>query len=110
MLKIAASPFSEGTILDCVKSATVFVADDHPLPDMVMSLASDAKGNIEVVGEADNGFDAIEKIKRVIPNVALYDIVCRSNYSGRENPVAKKGGNENYERTCGKDSDESRVS
>jgi DNA-binding NarL/FixJ family response regulator len=52
----------------------VFIADDHPLLRMGLSLAFNAKDNIEVVGEADNGFDAIEKIKIVQPDVALFDI------------------------------------
>jgi DNA-binding NarL/FixJ family response regulator len=56
------------------KPVKVFIADDHPLLRMGLSLAFNAKDNIEVVGEADNGFDAIEKIKQVIPDVALFDI------------------------------------
>jgi len=52
----------------------VFIADDHPLIRMGLSMALNAKDNIEVVGDADNGFDAIEKIKQLIPDVALLDI------------------------------------
>lgn len=53
---------------------TIFLADDHPLLRMGLSLAFQAKDNIRVVGEADNGFDAIEKIKALKPDVALLDI------------------------------------
>jgi DNA-binding NarL/FixJ family response regulator len=60
--------------MDSAKPVKVFIADDHPLLRMGLSLAFNAKDNIEVVGEADNGFDAIEKIKQVIPDVALFDI------------------------------------
>jgi DNA-binding NarL/FixJ family response regulator len=60
--------------MDSIKPVKVFIADDHPLLRMGLSLAFNAKDNIEVVGEADNGFDAIEKIKQVIPDVALFDI------------------------------------
>jgi DNA-binding NarL/FixJ family response regulator len=60
--------------MDSNKPVKVFIADDHPLLRMGLSLAFNAKDNIEVVGEADNGFDAIEKIKQVIPDVALFDI------------------------------------
>lgn len=56
------------------KPVTVFLADDHPLLRMGLSLAFNAKDNIQVVGESDNGFDAIEKIKRLVPDVALLDI------------------------------------
>jgi len=52
----------------------VFLADDHPLLRMGLSLAFQAKDNISIVGEADNGFDAIEKIKTLMPDVALLDI------------------------------------
>jgi len=52
----------------------IFLADDHPLLRMGLSLAFQAKDNIRVVGEADNGFDAIERIKTVMPDVALLDI------------------------------------
>jgi DNA-binding NarL/FixJ family response regulator len=52
----------------------VFLADDHPLLRMGLSLAFQAKDNITIVGEADNGFDAIEKIKTLMPDVALLDI------------------------------------
>ncbi|MHC1697447.1 MAG: response regulator [Geobacteraceae bacterium] len=52
----------------------IFLADDHPLLRMGLSLAFQAKDNITVVGEADNGFDAVEKIKTLMPDVALLDI------------------------------------
>ncbi|MDD2335932.1 MAG: response regulator transcription factor [Geobacteraceae bacterium] len=52
----------------------IFIADDHPLLRMGLSLAFNAKDNIEVIGESDNGFDAIEKIKVLVPDVALLDI------------------------------------
>lgn len=52
----------------------IFIADDHPLLRMGLSLAFNAKDNIEVIGESDNGFDAIEKIKVLVPDVSLLDI------------------------------------
>jgi two-component system NarL family response regulator len=60
--------------MDSNKPIKVFIADDHPLIRMGLSLALNAKDNIEVVGDADNGFDAIEKIKQVMPDVVLLDI------------------------------------
>jgi len=60
--------------MDGNKPVKIFIADDHPLLRMGLSLAFNAKDNIEVVGEADNGFAAIEKIKLVVPDVALFDI------------------------------------
>ena len=60
--------------MDSYNPVKVFIADDHPLIRMGLSMALNAKDNIEVVGDADNGFDAIEKIKQLIPDVALLDI------------------------------------
>lgn len=56
---------------DAVK---IFIADDHPLLRMGLRLAFNAEDNIEVVGEAENGYDAIEKIQQNVPDVALFDI------------------------------------
>lgn len=56
------------------RAVNIFLADDHPLLRMGLSLAFQAKDNIKVIGEADNGFDAIEKIKELKPDVALLDI------------------------------------
>lgn len=56
------------------RPVTLFLADDHPLLRMGLSLAFQAKDNIRLIGEADNGFDAIEKIKTLKPDVALLDI------------------------------------
>lgn len=52
----------------------IFIADDHPLLRMGLKLAFKAEDNIEVIGEAENGFDAIEKIQKHVPDVALFDI------------------------------------
>jgi DNA-binding NarL/FixJ family response regulator len=56
------------------KPIRIFIADDHPLLRMGLRLAFNAKDNIEVIGEANNGFDAIDKIKQLVPDVALFDI------------------------------------
>lgn len=63
-----------GNAMSNQRPVTIFLADDHPLLRMGLSLAFQAKDNITVVGEADNGFDAIEKIKTLTPDVALLDI------------------------------------
>jgi DNA-binding NarL/FixJ family response regulator len=41
---------------------------------MGLTLAFNGKENIEVIGEAGNGFDAIDRIKLLVPDVALMDI------------------------------------
>lgn len=57
------------------KVIRVLVADDHTMVregiEAVLALHKD----IEVIGEAVNGQDACEKVLRLMPNVALMDIV-----------------------------------
>lgn len=60
--------------MDRKKTVNIFLADDHPLLRMGLTLAFNAKENIRVVGEADNGFEAIDKIKQLVPDVVLMDI------------------------------------
>ncbi|HTP64043.1 MAG TPA: response regulator transcription factor [Geobacteraceae bacterium] len=60
--------------MDLQNKVRIFLADDHPLLRMGLRLAFEAKENIEVVGESDNGFDAIDCIKKLVPDVALMDI------------------------------------
>lgn len=60
--------------MDQENKVKIFIADDHPLLRMGLKLAFDAKEKIRVVGESDNGFDAIEEIKRLVPDVVLMDI------------------------------------
>jgi len=67
-------PLPKGYPMGNERPIKVFLADDHPLLRMGLSLAFQAKDIITVVGEADNGFDAIEKIKTLMPDVALLDI------------------------------------
>jgi DNA-binding NarL/FixJ family response regulator len=51
----------------------VLIADDHPLfRDGLRSLL-EARG-IDVVGEATNGRDAVEKTRRLRPEVVLMDL------------------------------------
>jgi DNA-binding NarL/FixJ family response regulator len=52
----------------------VFIADDHPLFRCGLRLSLNQKENIEVVGEADNGFKAVERILSGHPDIALIDV------------------------------------
>jgi DNA-binding NarL/FixJ family response regulator len=52
----------------------VFIADDHPLFRCGLRLSLNQKKNIEVVGEAENGFSAVEKIMENHPDIALIDV------------------------------------
>ena len=56
------------------KTSKVFIADDHPLFRCGLRLSLNQKENIEVVGEAENGFSAVEKILQDHPDIALIDV------------------------------------
>lgn len=52
----------------------VFLADDHPLIRTGLSLAFEEDPKVSIVGIADNGFDAVDKIKKIVPDLVLMDI------------------------------------
>jgi two-component system nitrate/nitrite response regulator NarL len=55
------------------KRITVVVADDHPLYREGVVRALSASGQVEVVGEAEDGRSALAEIQRHLPDVALLD-------------------------------------
>ena len=56
------------------KTLRIFIADDHPLFRVGLRLSLNQKRNIEVIGEAENGFSAVEKILNDRPDLALIDV------------------------------------
>lgn len=56
------------------KSIRVLIADDHPLMREGLKKLLELEEDMEVVGIASDGEDALEKIKEVHPDVALMDI------------------------------------
>jgi two-component system nitrate/nitrite response regulator NarL len=52
---------------------TVLVADDHPLYREGVVRALSASGQVEIVGEASDGRDALAQIQELQPDVALVD-------------------------------------
>ncbi len=57
-----------------VHPITVFIADDHPILRIGLSMYLESKPNIKIVGEADNGFDAVNAINVNTPDVVLMDV------------------------------------
>ena len=55
------------------KRVTVLVADDHPLYREGVVRALSASGQVEIVGEAEDGRAALEQIQEHQPDVALLD-------------------------------------
>lgn len=56
-------------------SITVFLADDHAVVRDGLQLLLDAERDIEVVGAAANGRDAVRRVSELCPDVAVLDIV-----------------------------------
>jgi len=52
----------------------VFVVDDHALVRAGMRMILSGETDIEVVGEADCGEDALPQIRRLVPDVVLCDL------------------------------------
>jgi len=57
------------------KKIRIMVADDHTMVRTGICSVLALQKDMEVVGEAVNGQDAFDKILRLLPNVALMDIV-----------------------------------
>jgi len=57
----------------------VLVVDDHTMVRTGICSVLALQNDIEVIGEADNGRDAFDKALRLLPNVALMDIVIADN-------------------------------
>lgn len=53
---------------------TVLIADDHPLLRQGLRQILELEPDIEVVGEAANGLEAVEKVKELRPSVIVLDI------------------------------------
>jgi len=57
-----------------MKNTTILIADDHDIIiDGIKSMISSSP-NVEIIGEARNGKEAIEKAKTLNPDVILMDI------------------------------------
>lgn len=52
----------------------IFLADDHPLFRMGLRIALDREDGLKVIGEASDGFSAVEKIQGNPPDLSLIDV------------------------------------
>ncbi|MEJ2142857.1 MAG: response regulator transcription factor [Gammaproteobacteria bacterium] len=53
---------------------TILLADDHNILRSGIHAMLARKGDIEVVGEVDNGMDAIHKVRELMPDMLITDI------------------------------------
>lgn len=62
-------------MLSCQHPALrVLVVDDHELTRFSLKLALQSQNNIELVGLASNGKEAVEMVERYHPNVIILDL------------------------------------
>lgn len=52
----------------------VFLADDHPLFRMGLRIALEQERDIDLIGEASDGFAAVEKVRTACPDICLIDV------------------------------------
>lgn len=55
-------------------SITVFIADDQAMVRQGFSALLDAQEDITVVGDAENGAQAVERVPRLLPDVVFMDV------------------------------------
>ncbi len=55
-------------------STKVFIADDHTIVRDGLRAILEAQGDITVVGDAANGREAVDKVKKLKPDVVIMDI------------------------------------
>src|SRR6059058_5777466 len=57
-----------------MQKITVLLADDHTVVRQGLRALLAAEEDIEIVGEADNGRQAIQLVKKLLPDVVVMDI------------------------------------
>lgn len=71
---MGANPGSTETAKDIPAILRVLLVDDHPLLRQALRAVLEREKDIEIVGEAGNGCEAIEQAARLLPDVVIMDI------------------------------------
>ncbi len=58
-----------------MKKIKVFIVDDHPLMRNALEMAIEAAHDMEIIGEAASGVEALQLVPRVEPDVILMDLL-----------------------------------
>ncbi len=56
------------------KSIKIFLADDHTIVRQGLAKLLEAEANYEVIGEAEDGREAVNKVQKLLPDVVIMDI------------------------------------
>lgn len=56
----------------------VFLADDHTIVRDGLRMLLEAQPDLQVIGEATNGRDAVRQIEQLVPDVASWTLPCPS--------------------------------
>jgi DNA-binding NarL/FixJ family response regulator len=56
------------------KAITIVLADDHTIVRQGLAKLLEGESNLRVVGEAENGREAVEKVEELKPDIVLMDI------------------------------------
>ncbi len=57
-----------------MSNVKVLIVEDHLMVRMGLSLVLEKMGDIDLIGEAENGIDGVIKAKKLLPDVVLMDI------------------------------------
>ena len=57
-----------------MSNVKVLIIEDHPMFRMGLSLVLEKIGDIDLIGEAENGIEGVEKTRNLLPDVVLMDI------------------------------------
>ena len=56
------------------KTITVFLADDHTIVRQGLAKLLEGEPDLQVIGEAENGREAVAKVEKLKPDIVLMDI------------------------------------
>jgi DNA-binding NarL/FixJ family response regulator len=56
------------------RQLTVVLADDHPIFREGLRLLLESAGSIRVIGEAENGLQAVQRVKKLRPDLVILDL------------------------------------
>jgi len=56
------------------KTVKIFLADDHTIVRQGLAKLLEAEANYEVIGEAKDGREAVNKVQKLLPDVVIMDI------------------------------------